>query len=324
MNMPTILVPLDGSTFAECVLPYAMELAHKLSCAIELVGVAPMIRTDRGWPAVPVFGGVPHGIDPVQSDYLRATATKVEAVSSAQVLCTMLSGPPARELVKHSNNHRPELMILSTNGGEPLRQAWLGSVAERVARHVPMPVLLVRPKATAGSNLTERCRFDHIMVALDGSPQGEAGLHWAKAFGGVDTAYTLVCVEPTAAPPRAPELELAPLYPSDSSRAGHTEAAEYLCGVENRVMNRIQNVTSVVLKRLPVALGILKAAEQNAADLIIITTDGLSGLPRLLMGTVADGYVRASNVPVLMVRPELTGNTRFSVPREVNSMALRH
>ena len=62
-------------------------------------------------------------------------------------------------------------------------------------------------------------------------------------------------------------------------------------------------MTSVVVDGVNAAVGILATAEQKAADLIVITTHGRGGLPRLILGSVADKVVRASHVPVLVVRP---------------------
>ena len=324
MNIPTILVPLDGSKIAECVLPYAIELADKLCRAIELVCVSPMIRIECGWPTASGVTEVTNGDDSVPSNYLRATAKRIEAVSSAQVLCTVLLGPPTRELVKHSYNHRPDLMIISTHGRGPVNQAWLGSVADRVVRHASMPVLLVRHKDTVDSDLSKRCHFGHILVALDGSPQAEASLDWAREFGGVDTAYTLIRVEPKTAPLRIADPECTPFSNHGFSRTRNTEAAAYLSSVESRVINGSRNVSSVVLEGVPVALGILKAAEQNAADLITVTTHTRNGLPRLIMGSVGERFLLASKVPVLVVRPEQPVCTSFSVSREISSMALRN
>ena len=87
----------------------------------------------------------------------------------------------------------------------------------------------------------------------------------------------------------------------DYTKIVHAESVEYLRVVEPLLKNGGLSVASVVVEGGDAADGILRTAEQKAADLIVITTHGRGGLPRLLMGSVADRVVRASHLPVLVV-----------------------
>jgi len=72
-------------------------------------------------------------------------------------------------------------------------------------------------------------------------------------------------------------------------------------------------VASVVIEGAPAAAGILRAADQNAADLIMLTSHGRGRLPNLIMGSVTDKVVRASTLPVLVVRRQ---SLESELPRE--------
>ncbi len=168
-----------------------------------------------------------------------------------------------------------------------------------------MPVLLVHPEEGANVELTERHEFGNVLVALDGSPQAEESLRWAKAVGGKNTAYTLVRVARNSIPVWTVDTVKFPAYVDvrDYTKAAHRESADYLNGVEQLVKNGSQNIASVVVDGVSPAVGILETAERKTADLIAITTHGRGGLPRIILGSVADKVVRASHVPVLVVRP---------------------
>ena len=56
------------------------------------------------------------------------------------------------------------------------------------------------------------------------------------------------------------------------------------------------------------APAILRYAEEHAVDLIAVATHGQGGLPRLVVGSVADKVLRAATVPVLVVRPATLKN----------------
>ena len=318
MNIPTIVVPLDGSTFAERALPYAIEMANKLGGAIELVCVSPQRRAGLHRRADGVAVDVENGFAVRPSNYLKTTAEKIEAVSSAQVLCTVLIGTAAKELVKHSKLTDPVLFVMSTHGRAPLDRARLGSVADWVARHASVPVLLVRPEEGADFDLDERCELTNILVALDGSRQAEDGLRWATKVGGVYASYTLVRVARNSVPVWAADTTCAPFYVDvrNYTRIGNVESVEYLRGVESGVKDAVRSVSSVVIERVPTDVGILRAADRKAADLIVITTHGRGGLPRLIMGSVAERVVRGSHVPVLVVHREHADTDIFAELRE--------
>jgi nucleotide-binding universal stress UspA family protein len=88
----------------------------------------------------------------------------------------------------------------------------------------------------------------------------------------------------------------------DYTELGHDEAKAYLLDVEQRLRDDGLAVESVVDDADSAAHGILHHAEECSADLIVITTHGRSAIPRLILGSVADKVVRASHVPVLVVR----------------------
>jgi nucleotide-binding universal stress UspA family protein len=89
----------------------------------------------------------------------------------------------------------------------------------------------------------------------------------------------------------------------ETLESGRREALEYLAGVaaclEQKGLPRPEAAIEVGVSP---ALGILRQAERAAADLIVITTHARSGLPRLVLGSVADKLVRAAEVPVLVTR----------------------
>jgi len=216
----------------------------------------------------------------------------------------VVSGTPAKELVEYSERHHPAIIVMSTHGRGPLSRAWLGSVADWVVRHVSMPVLLVRPKDGVDVDLSDHRSVGNVLVALDGSRQAEESIKWATAIGGKETSYTLVRVASNSVPAWTVDPTFAPFDACDYSKAERMKAFDYLIHAERLVNHGSTNVTSEVAEGVTAAVGILNAAEQKGADLIAITTHGRGGLPRLLMGSVADKVVRASQVPVLVVRPE--------------------
>jgi nucleotide-binding universal stress UspA family protein len=134
MNTPRILVPLDGSKAAECALPFAVEIAHKLNASIDLVYVVRQKVNDRHCRVDTCSESGQHFAEPKPSEHLSATATRIKAVSSVPVHSHVLIGMPFKQLVRHASMYPPELIVMSTHGRGPLNREWLGSVVDRLVR----------------------------------------------------------------------------------------------------------------------------------------------------------------------------------------------
>ncbi|HEY1296813.1 MAG TPA: universal stress protein [Chloroflexota bacterium] len=125
-----------------------------------------------------------------------------------------------------------------------------------------------------------------IVVPLDGSPLAERALSLATALS-IPTAAHLVLVRVFAHDP--PSVEATPL-------------GTYLDKTAADLRDRGFDVDTVELIGDPVAKAIGHAAEQQQADLIVMTTHGRTGPARWLLGSVAEALVKCSPVPVLLHR----------------------
>ena len=72
---------------------------------------------------------------------------------------------------------------MTTHGRGLLSRAWLGSVADRLVRQLPMPMLLVRPHETDPADITNPPSIKHVLIPLDGSELSECIVPHALALG---------------------------------------------------------------------------------------------------------------------------------------------
>jgi nucleotide-binding universal stress UspA family protein len=298
----TLLVPLDGSPLAEQALPLALEIAERANASVRLVHVHP--------PGMP--GGSGPGSDPrpesavreSEQAYLNGAAQRVATASPVRVAAELLDGPVAATLCGRAAATGTDLIVMATHGRGPLTRFWLGSVADQVIRQAPVPVLLVRPRDGA-PDLAWRPRLRHILIPLDGSALAEQALGPATAMGRLlKVDYTLLrAIEPIILPdPRFGGNPVAGLDPT-LLRALQEAAQADLNRVADRLRSRALHVRMRVVSNQPAAVAILDEAGGGDVDLIALATHGRGGLPRLLLGSVADKVVRGSPVPVLVYRP---------------------
>jgi nucleotide-binding universal stress UspA family protein len=145
-----ILVPLDGSKLAECVLPHAEELAKGCDTAkVILVSVTERVQGYRAFedPSQPLGQQlVPEAFGKKEKQaqrYLGRIAKAMKA-KGIKVGTEVLLGNPAEEIVIYATHPGCDLIVMSSHGRSGLSRWTHGSVADRVFRGSPVPVLMVR------------------------------------------------------------------------------------------------------------------------------------------------------------------------------------
>jgi nucleotide-binding universal stress UspA family protein len=131
----TLIVSLDGSALAEAALPFAEELAQRLSAQVMLAR------------AVPFAGAIVDEKSPPTGEvearaYLESLTEKMESEGLA-VQSRALDGPPVERLLDLASQTSHSLVVLTTHGRSALARWFVGSVAEGVVRAASVPVLVI-------------------------------------------------------------------------------------------------------------------------------------------------------------------------------------
>jgi len=154
-----ILVPLDGSKLAECVLPHVEEIAKGckteevvlISVTERLVGYRPPAEAPRVERVGQLLTQDPIGRVPVSvgkkqrqaERYLGRIAKRIQA-KGVPVRCQVLMGNPPEEIASYAEESGVDLIVMASHGRSgPSRWAY-GSVAEKVFRSSCVPVMMVR------------------------------------------------------------------------------------------------------------------------------------------------------------------------------------
>ena len=137
-----IMVPLDGSKLSEKAIDPAFEIAQHRKAEVFLVrAFEPTILP----PAAQGFvdQGALHEQERADIEkYLKSRIPKDRERCSVAVL----EGPAAAAVLKFAESREIELIVLTTRGSTGLERWLLGSVAERISRHAPCPVLSIGQK----------------------------------------------------------------------------------------------------------------------------------------------------------------------------------
>jgi nucleotide-binding universal stress UspA family protein len=281
----TIVVPLDGSELAAHALAYAEQIAAASSAQLILVRVVPF---DIIQPPEDDFAMLDES-----RAYLKRVASGLTARGRAVSTVTKW-GRPEKCILEELETQRADLVVMGTHGRSAPGRWLYGSVADAVLRASPVPVVVVPPGATVQGSC------ERILVPLDGSTLAEAALPPTMELAKVMRAE-LMLLEVVPLPTYALYDEGAMLAAFDPGKE-ITESECYLAGVAGRLReDGIYARTRVELAKPEVAIA--EVAAQENAGLIGMATHGRSGLARLVLGSVATGALRRTNVPLLLVGP---------------------
>lgn len=310
-----ILVPLDGSTVAESVLPSARMLAQLFNASVTLFqAVEPL---DPGAvpsaPSAPLAAVIPPGIPPAELP--SASDLEAAALERAHAYLVTIAGPlqhagltvhtktsvdsPAAAIVDLAHDY--DLIAMATHGRGGLGRWVYGSVAEKVLHLAPVPVLLIRASETPPVAIK---RPGRLLIALDGSLVAEQALPLATQVAR-DAGATVTLVQSTFwAQATVSSYPYGYGVGADVQRMmqeAEADAKRYLETVRARLVREGLTV-EITVRPEPAADAILATATESECDLIVMSTHGRSGITRWLMGSIAGQVVRHATLPILLIR----------------------
>jgi nucleotide-binding universal stress UspA family protein len=284
-----MLVPLDGSKVAEMVVPYAEEVAAKLSSQIILVSVFEPAPTDQ---------------ERLQQTYLEHIREQMQhdlkdwkPKKEIKVQSRVLMGKPADEILRHANENDIGLIAMTSLGLSPRGPWLLGNIAAKVLRATTKPILLVRTPASEG-DLKQKRIVKRILVPLDGSELGAAAIPHSEALCQALGAE-LVLFQVIEPPPRWSVTEV-PYQITETPEEMENIAITYLDEIRKSFKDKGLRVSSATAIGNP-ADQIIDYAKQNAIDLIAMSTHGRTGIGKWIFGSVTDKVLHAGDTTVFLV-----------------------
>jgi nucleotide-binding universal stress UspA family protein len=191
----------------------------------------------------------------------------------------------AAALIEHAVERDALLIVLATRAPRPGSRAIAGSVADQVMRESPRPVVLVPPGAAFMAGKTPA--ITRVLVPVD------------------DSSLSLRSLEFIVELPHAGALEyvLVEIVGEERARmAADTRLRNTAAGLRSRGARAVETRVSLAPDA---AAAIVRAVRDIFPDAIVMSTRGAGGLGRLLLGSVAEGVVRQSELPVMLLTPRM-------------------
>ncbi len=295
--LDSILVPLDGSSVAEGVLPHLVGIAQPLQSQITILCVVEQDQTTDS-------------VDPLNwqirkteaSVYLDGISTQLKEIG-LPTQTVIQEGPPADRIVGFAQSHNSNLIAMSSRGRTGLSSWGVSSVVQKIIMSAPTSLLMVKAQTPGRDKLTAH-QYKRILVALDGSLRAECVLpvviplaHFHKA----QVHVVHVVRKPEMArrtPPNREDIELADRI----VERNREEAVRYLEQLPEKLPLEGLDLHTHLLTHDSPALALHEFVTRENIDMVMLSAHGYSGSNLWPYGNMTTNFIFYSQVPLLIVQ----------------------
>jgi nucleotide-binding universal stress UspA family protein len=291
-QLKRIIVGHDLGVGGEVALRSAVVLANRCDAALRLVHVVePLDAYQRiSHPLTSPF---------TLEEIAQKTGARLQALAVSPELARLRveyevrKGKPFVELIIVGRAWPADLIVVG--GASRTEEPFLGSTSERILRKALVPVMVAK-KPLSSEAKTFLVPTDFSSCARKAA---EEALMLAKNFSARVIFFHALDLAPSYTVAYAHELGVSVPIPPPAPEEIEPEWEAFLSGLP------LDNVDwEKSTEEGQAATTIVHRAKRIQADMIVIGTHGRSGLPHMLLGSVAEKVVRAAFCPVLTIRPE--------------------
>lgn len=300
-----ILVPLDNSTLAECVLPHVMAIAPVMNARVTLLHVMEHPHNGNGTPAV----------DPVDwhlrkhksERYLEGIAERLRD-SGLSTDFNIVEGNPAQSIIDFARNNKVDLITLSTHGNSGLSEWNVSSVVQKILFRSYKSTLLVRAYKSRPADSSE-AHYKRLFIGLDRSSRAEYVLPVAMKLAQAHKSEIMLgtVIERPQIIHRFPLSDQDAQLIDEIVEKNQQAASHYLEQLLKQFsLESLELKTDIVVGENAISV-LHDMVEEINADLVMLVAHGHSGERRWPYGSVTNSFIAYGNTP-LMIMQDLAEN----------------
>jgi nucleotide-binding universal stress UspA family protein len=295
-----MLVPLDGSPLAECVLPHVVAMAAPLGAKVTVLHVSEPPDADE---AVQPVNAVTWQLKKVEAEaYVDGVAARLRE-AGLTVQSQRLEGRAAEQILVYAHRHGCDLILLSSHGWTGLTGWNVSSVVQKIVARARVSIMIVRayqPAAAGVRGLT----YSRLMCPLDCSQRAEHILPVAVALARGHGARVLLVhvVTRPEMPRRRPYNEEKLELIERIAELNRLEAEQCLEDIRAKMVAEQVDATShVVLSDNP-AQSLHDWVGEQQIDLVLMSAHGYTGSTRWAYGRLALNFIVYGSTPLLIAQ----------------------
>ena len=306
-----ILVPLDGSSLAECVLPHVKAIAPVANARVTLIHVLEHPESRNGSPPVDPLGW--HMQKQEAQRYLDEKAEQLQK-EGLKVEQLLMEGKPAEMIIDFAHANEVDLIALSTHGRTGLTGWNVSSVVQKVLLRAYRSILLVR--AYTMENF-DQIAYQRLFVASDCSTRGEYIIPFAISLAQLHGSRIIIgtVIEKPSLIQRLPlsdeEMNLASRLSEINQKTAEHCHQQIITQLDLKGIEAETHVSVV-----DHAIGALHdMVEEVNSDLVMLVAHGDTGERRWPYGSITTSLIAHGSAPLMIIQ-DLSENDVRPTPAE--------
>ena len=295
-----ILVPLDGSPLAECVLSHVVAMAQPLEAKVTLLNV---YEPRSGDEALHPVNALSWSFRTAEADtYLDEVASRLRG-AGLDVKRARLGGKAAEQILAFAHQHAIDLILLSSHGRSGLTGWNVSSVVQKIITRAGVSVMIVRAYHPVTGDLAH-LTYSRLLCPLDCSQRAEHALPVASMLARSHGAQ-LILAHIVAKPemPRRRPLTDEELEVMDRViELNHAEAVQCLEDLKSSLLAEQVDVESHLLVSDKPAQSLHNLVGEEKVDMVVMSAHGYSGSTSWPYGSLALNFVAYGTTPLLIAQ----------------------
>lgn len=315
-----ILVPLDGSALAECVLPHVSAIAQAFNARLTLLHIVALPDEGRGKQAIDALDWLLRKRE--AQAYLDRIASQL-CNSGLKVNHLVLDGVAAQGVIDFAENADIDLVALSTHGQSGLSGWNISSVVQKILLRSYKSILLVRAYQSCILDFAN-IQYKRLFVSLDCSTRAEYVMPIAirlAQFFNAQLVLGTVIQKPELVYgflPSEDELELV----SRIADRNHRMACHYLEQLHSQFAALGIDLQSRLVLSDNSASSLHDMVEQEDPDLMMLVAHGHSGERRWPYGSIATSFITYGTT-TLMITQDLSADEIRQTRAEMATLEIK-
>jgi len=295
-----ILVPMDGSPLAECVLPHVIAIARPFGAKVTLLHVCE--RQVRGVERLPVNALNWHMQTAEADAYLDEMAGRLQRAGS-DVELARVGGKAAEQIITFADQHAVDLIVLSSHGRSGLSGWNVSGVVWKTIDRAGVSIMIVRAYQPVIGGLTD-LSYSRLLLPLDCSQRADQTLPLATVlarFHGAQLVLAHIVPKPEmprSRPLNEEEVELI----SRITDMNRTEANRHLDEIRSSLLPQQADVETLLLVSDNLADSLHELVRSQEIDLVLMSAHGFSGSTKWPYGSLALNFIIYGTRPLLIVQ----------------------
>ncbi len=295
-----ILVPLDGSALAECVIPHVRAIASAFEARVTLMHVVETRAASKDGGVIDLLDW---NLKKLQSRVYMESIMEQLSESGLKIDLEIQEGAPAERMIEFSRNNDVDLIVLSTHGRGGLNGWNISSIVQKIILRSHKSFLLVRAYQASKED-PQKIHYNRLFVGLDSSTRAEFPIPVAVRLAQFNQS-TLVLGTMI----RKPEmLHQFPLTEEEQKLAN--QVTEHNRGVVTRYLDQLSRQISQQGVDTETSMGVSSTitkdlhllAEEKKADMVILSAHGQTSVDRWPYGSVANSFIVYGNTTLLVLQ----------------------